>query len=620
MFLDFSKRVQNKVRGFLLARGPERIKRSLWNAEFSRGRWDNLAQTQGDCIYPSLERFCNGGSILDLGCGSGNTGAELAAYAYCEYTGVDISDRAIDEASKKAEEKGRSDKNRYLVCDISSYEPEQQFDVILFRDSIYYVAGPKLKATLDRYSKSLKPGGVFIVRLWTGKGKYRGMVDFLEANFEIVEKSISGPSETVVLTFRQVGDFSDMQNQAKPALLKLLSYCRANEWAGYDPYDALNSRLFSVLPFLNSRWPRLLLTQALKRSPVNVRGLLGVPKTQNPKALGLFLSAFVKFSESDVPDRDQLIRLMIDQLQASRSRGIDYSCWGYSFPWQMRKGVVPAGTPNLVCTTFVATALLDAYDHLGDPRCLAMAKSAAEYILNELYWTDGAAVHSFSYPLPSVRVQVYNANFLAASLLCRVSKLTGEEKFMGPALAVTRCSVAQQKQDGSWEYGGGHAQQWIDNFHTGFNLGALRSIGLHAQTTEFDDSLRRGFEFYRTHFFRKDGAAKYFHNRTYPIDAHAVAQSIITLTEFQDLNPTSLPIADKVLEWAMNHMWDERGFFYYRCLRLATIRTSYMRWTQAWMLLALATRLAESNKSVTGSASSESPALVSNLSGGFGND
>src|ERR1700730_3124815 len=603
MFLDFPKRVQNKVRGLLLARGPKRIKRSLWNAEFARGRWDNLAQTHGDCIYPHLEQYGNGGSILDLGCGSGNTGAELAANAYHDYTGVDISDKAIDEARKKAEKKGRSDKNRYLQFDISSYEPAQQFDVILFRDSIYYIAGPKLKGTLDRYSKFLKPGGVFIVRLWTGKGKYRGMVDFLEANFEIVEKSVTGPSETVVLTFRQVADISEMQNNVKRAMLKLLSYCRANEWAGYDPYDALNSRLFSVLPFLNSRWPRLLLTQALKRSPVNVRGLLGVPKTQNPKALGLFLSAFVKFSETDVPDRDQLIRLMIDQLQASRSRGIDYSCWGYSFPWQMRKGVVPAGTPNLVCTTFVATALLDAYDHLGDPRCLAMAKSAAEYILNELYWTDGGSVHSFSYPLPSVRVQVYNANFLAAVRLCRVSKLTGEEKFMGPALAVTRCSVAQQKQDGSWEYGGGHAQQWIDNFHTGFNLGALRAIGLYAETAEFDISLRRGFDFYRTHFFREDGAAKYFHNRTYPIDAHAVAQSIITLTEFQDLNPTSLPIADKVLEWAMNHMWDERGFFYYRCLRLATIRTSYMRWTQAWMLLALATRLAESKRSVTGSAS-----------------
>ena len=46
---------------------------------------------------------------------------------------------------------------------------------------------------------------------------------------------------------------------------------------------------------------------------------------------------------------------------------------------------------------------------------------------------------------------------------------------------------------------------------------------------------------------------------------------------------------ETVLDWAMKHMWDERGFFYYRVLRFGTIRTSYMRWSQAWMLLALAT-------------------------------
>jgi hypothetical protein len=410
-----------------------------------------------------------------------------------------------------------------------------------------------------------------------------------------------------------------MPTPVKPAMLKLLAYCRDNVWAGYDPYDALNSRLFSAVPFLNSRWPRLILTQGLKRSPVNVRRFLGVPKTQNPKALGLFLSAFVKLSETDVPDRDQLIHAMIDRLQALRSTGSAYSCWGYSFPWQMRKGVVPAGTPNLVCTTFVANALLDAYDQLGDSRCLDMATSAAEYILNELYWTNGS-VHSFSYPLPSTRVQVYNANFLAAALLCRVSKLTGKGKFLRPALDATRCAAAQQKQDGSWNYGELPSQQWIDNFHTGFNLGALQAIGLYAQTAEFDESLRRGFEFYRTHFFREDGASKYFHNRTYPIDIHAVAQSIITLTEFQQLNSSSLPLADKVLQWAMDHMWDERGFFYYRVLRLATIRTSYMRWSQAWMLLALATRLSGADQTRTASESCGSPALVSNLASGRGND
>jgi len=42
-------------------------------------------------------------------------------------------------------------------------------------------------------------------------------------------------------------------------------------------------------------------------------------------------------------------------------------------------------------------------------------------------------------------------------------------------------------------------------------------------------------------------------------------------------------------------MWDDRGFFYYRVLRSFTIRTSYMRWSQAWMLLALSVLLGDSD-------------------------
>jgi SAM-dependent methyltransferase len=202
MSVDLAKRVRNKVRGVLLTRGNARIKRSVWNAEFAEGRWDNLSETHGDCLYPHLEKHLNGGSLLDLGCGSGNTGAELAADAYAQYTGVDISDVAIDIAKKRAAEAGRADKNRYFQSDIASYEPSQQFDVILFRESIYYVAGPPLMGILSRYGQYLKQGGVFIVRLWTGAGRYGSIVDFLEANSKIVEKSVSGPTGTVVLVFR----------------------------------------------------------------------------------------------------------------------------------------------------------------------------------------------------------------------------------------------------------------------------------------------------------------------------------------------------------------------------------------------------------------------------------
>ena len=394
------------------------------------------------------------------------------------------------------------------------------------------------------------------------------------------------------------------------AILKLLAYCQANDWAGYDPYDAVNSRLFAALPFLNSKIPRLVLTQTLRRSPINLRRLLLVPKAQNPKAIALFLSAFLKLSRIGVAKTGDLVDPMIERLIARRSQGVPYWCWGYSFPWQTRTIVVPTGAPNLVCTSFVGNALLDAYEQCQELRCLNMAASAAEYILDELYWSNGNSIAGFSYPLPHLRNQVHNANLLGAALLCRVHKHTGEQKFLGPALRVARYSAAKQHADGSWAYGEAPSQQWIDNFHTGYNLCALQSIGRDAETDEFESCLRRGLEFYRAHFFREDGAPRYFHNRTYPVDIHCVAQSIITLLALRDLEPANVPLARSVFQWAMNHMWNERGFFYYRVLRFCTIRTSYMRWSQAWMLLAMSTLLCESDVTESYPQTIDSAALV----------
>jgi hypothetical protein len=381
------------------------------------------------------------------------------------------------------------------------------------------------------------------------------------------------------------------QREATPACLKLLDYCRSNDWAGHDPYDALNSRIFTNLPFLDSKWPRLVATQALKRSPIDLRRLMLIPKTHNPKALALFLSSALRLRHVSGASVDGLAGSMIERIAALRAKDTPYWCWGYSFPWQTRSLVVPRGTPNLVCTTFVAGALLDAYEQLEDSRCLDMAVSATEYILNDLYRNEGPSVAGFSYPLPSMPAHIHNANFLAAALFCRVYKLTGERKFLGPALKVAHYSASRQLDDGSWSYGEADTQRWVDNFHTGYNLGALRSIHESLGTNDFERQLRSGFEFYRTHFFREDGAARYFHDETYPIDIHCVAQSIITLLMFRDLHADSVSMAHSTFTWAMRHMWSEEGFFYYRVLRFGTIRTSYMRWSQAWMLLALATVL-----------------------------
>jgi hypothetical protein len=401
-------------------------------------------------------------------------------------------------------------------------------------------------------------------------------------------------------------DHFNTDKDLRVAFQKLMAYCRENEWAGYDPYDALNSRLFAAVPMLDRRLPRLVLTQALKRLPVNVRPLLAIPKTQNPKGLALFLCAFLRLRRMGMEDLQEQIAFMIERLDRLRSAGVAYWCWGYSFPWQTRTIVVPSGAPNLVCTTFVANALFDAYDYCRDSKCLNMALSAAEYILNELYWTESGAA-SFSYPLPSLRSEVHNANFLAAALLSRAYGCTSDKKFLFPALQVARCSAAKQHADGSWYYGETASQRWIDNFHTGYNLCALRDLSRYAATSEFDAVIRRGFEFYRRHFFGAGGSPRYFHDRTYPIDIHSVAQSIITLINFQDVDSGNLSLAQSVLRWAMTHMWNDRGFFYYRVLRSHTNRISYMRWSQAWMLLAMV-RLQEVSR--TGGAEESNPRLA----------
>ncbi len=405
---------------------------------------------------------------------------------------------------------------------------------------------------------------------------------------------------------------------------RLFNYCRTNDWAGYDPYDALNSELFMRLPFLDAWLPRLALTQILKRSPVNFRLLLMIPKTQNPKALGLFLMALLKMDKLGMLEDKTLIPQIVQSIINLRSGSPlstacrkpetvnRYYCWGYSFPWQGRSVLAPRGEANLVCTVFVANALLDLYEsNLFQPETgnclypetgnrkpatdnlLCIASSSADYLLNELFWSKGDNA-GFSYPIPSNQSRVHNANFLAAALLCRIYKNTGEEKYIEPALTAARYSAAMQHPDGGWDYGEDQTQRWIDNFHTGYNLGALRTISKCLNTDEFKPNIQRGFEFYRNHFFRDDGAPKYFHNKTYPIDIHSVAQSIITSMEFKDLDPANVDLARRVFNWAVENMWDKRGYFYYQVTPYYKNKIPYMRWSQAWMLLAL-TILLETN-------------------------
>jgi SAM-dependent methyltransferase len=187
---------KSKLASFLKSYGPSRIKKMLWDKEFSQGQWNFIDNTEGDCVYENLEKYAKNGSILDLGCGPGNTANELSSGAYHSYVGVDISEAALDKARKRTAVNGRTGKNTFVQGDFVNYEPIEKFDVILFRESMYHVPMGKIRSTLDRLSAYLKEGGVFIVRMYTGDAESGGkdkprptaMIRIMEEAFEVVEK------------------------------------------------------------------------------------------------------------------------------------------------------------------------------------------------------------------------------------------------------------------------------------------------------------------------------------------------------------------------------------------------------------------------------------------------
>lgn len=392
---------------------------------------------------------------------------------------------------------------------------------------------------------------------------------------------------------------SEPRSDVARAALRLFYDCASQGWAGHDPYDALNSPLLGYPPLRSSRHARILLTQLLKRSPVNLRGLMRIERSRNPKALALFLSAAIRLRRLGwLPDEGHVGEL-VELLRAGRSIP-SRDAWGYTFPWQTRTELVPKGRPNLVCTVFAANALLDTYELLSDPRCLAMAEGAARFIIDDLFWIDRDGQASLAYPLASSRTPVHNANLLGAALLCRVSSYTGSQELLQRGLRLARHAASRQQPNGSWMYGDSAHWQWIDNFHTGFNLCALREVAMHSRSDEFDAVLARGFDFYRRTFFLQDGAPRYRADRTYPIDIHCVAQSIITLVQLRHLEPGCLDVARDVFRWASHHMLGPSGRFYYQLWPWFSNKISYIRWSQAWMVLAMAiqaTALAEDDQS-----------------------
>ncbi len=383
-----------------------------------------------------------------------------------------------------------------------------------------------------------------------------------------------------------------MQEKYVTSLSSLKAFCEKENFKGWDPFDGLNSRIFQKLNLFNrTRLIRLAWIQAFKNNPINLRKILAVEKDYNPKGLALFLSGYCSLYSLD-PDEEYLDRInwLAKKILELRTHGYSGVCWGYNFEWQSLAFFQPKYTPTIVVSTYIGYALLDAYDITGNEEYKNHALGVCDFILKDLNRSyDNEGNFAFSYS-PLDKTQVFNASLLGSRMLSRASKYINNQDYLYEARRSVAFCCKYQKNNGAWSYSPLSFHQWIDSFHTGFNLECISEYQKYSDDQSFNANLSSGLDYYMRTFFLPSGIPKYYNNSVYPIDVHAASQLVITLYRLERLEEFK-PVVDRVLSWIIDHMQSRKGYFYYQKGRWYTIKIPYMRWTQAWMFLALSSYL-----------------------------
>ena len=377
-----------------------------------------------------------------------------------------------------------------------------------------------------------------------------------------------------------------MSNKVNEALKGLDDWINKSNWISYDPFDGLSAPLARKITF-EIPLLRIALQQSVRRLPFNIRPLLEITKKRSNQAMGYLASGYSRFYKiTGQSEYLEKTKYCLSDLLKNNSQGYNGYAWGWMFDYQSRGDYSPRGFPSVVWTSFIGHGFLDAYQVISDPSYLDVARSACEFILKDLprQQKNGDSL-CISY-VPTMMIEIHNANMLAASLLSRVYHYTKEDILYETARRAVQYTMDNQHSDGSWYYGEGLRYHWVDGYHTGFILDSLFYYAQSTDDHQFDTHLMRGVDYYRTRMF--NGAiAKHYNTNTYPIDIQSIAQAIQTFTLIPENNHGDVTFSEQIALWAIDHMQDASGFFYFRKNRLTTNKTPFLHWGQATMLTAL---------------------------------
>jgi hypothetical protein len=354
----------------------------------------------------------------------------------------------------------------------------------------------------------------------------------------------------------------------------LLRQAASQDWRGPDPYDGLYYRWPSWLT--GGRRRRQAIVQAHARAPVDIRRLYRRAHPRIAKALAVFGSVGMRLGMAGSRDATRLGLAALELLDADRTAG-DVA-WGYPFDVQTRWSFYPAGSPNVVVTSFAVHGLLEGAAAADQPHLQSRAAAAARWVLEDL-WVERGGFFVYH---PTATVNIHNANLLGA--LCVHLGVTDDPLARDRARIAVERTLSAQETDGGFPYGDGAGLEWRDSFHTGFVLRCL--LEMESVDSAVTEAVRRGAGAY-TRFFDHDGRAKLWADRGHPEDAHSAGTGLSTLALLCRrgmVDPELLRRATRRTVTAGLR----RGHAVARRYRWGATTTRYLRWCDAHVALGLA--------------------------------
>jgi hypothetical protein len=371
-------------------------------------------------------------------------------------------------------------------------------------------------------------------------------------------------------------------------LEQVYAWSRAQAYRGYDKHDGLNSPLLRA--FLGwGKWPRLIAIQGVMRMPFNVRPLLMIPTTHNPKGLSLFARGLINLHlnggrQGHLDEAIHLLSLLNDMRSPGKWHG---ACWGYHYDWQDAGFFAPANSPNAVVTSFVCEAFLEAYRRTRNPEYLDTVGSAAEFMLRDLtVLKDTEDELCLGYVPVPMKMRVMDVSILVGSVLAQYAALSGKDQHASVAARLVNYVASQQTGYGAWWYADPPRDSHIrhDNYHTGFILDALHRYMEASGDRRHQDRYEAGLRFYADELFNADGSPRWMSDADYPHDIHGAAQGILTFSRHLDEWPE---LAPRIADWSLANMYHPDGRFYYQARRWGRKKFTLLRWCNGWMAIAL---------------------------------